>query len=71
MPTEKERERETIREIETTILVKIRERENFHQVDQHIAVFLKKGKTATATTKVIALIMTEIEAQVGKETSDS
>ncbi len=52
-------------------LVKIREREDFPQVDRHIAVFLKKGRTATATTKVTVLTMTEIEVQVEKETSDS
>ena len=71
MSLQRKRERETIHEIEITILDKIREREDFHQGNQHIAVFLKKRKTATATTKVIALTMTEIEAQVEKETSDS
>ena len=53
------------------ILVKIREREDFHQVDQHIAVFHKKERTVTATTKITVLIMTELEVQVEKETSDS
>ena len=71
MPTEKKRERETIREIEITILGKIREREDFRQVDQHIAVFPKKEKTVIATTKIIALAMIEIEVQVERETSDS
>ena len=53
------------------ILVKIREREDFRQVDQHIAVFPKREKTVIATTKIIALAMIEIEVQVERETSDN
>ena len=52
-------------------LAKIREREDFRQVDQHIAVFPKKEKTVTVTTKIIALTMIETEAQVERETSDN
>ena len=53
------------------ILAKIREREDFHQVDQHIAVFLKKEKTIIATIKITVLVMIEIEAQAEREISDS
>jgi hypothetical protein len=53
------------------ILVKIREREDFRQVDQHIAVFPKREKTVIDTIKVIALAMIEIEVQVERETRDS
>ncbi len=52
-------------------LVKIREREDFHQVDQHIAVFLKKGRIAIVIIKATVLTMIEIEAQAERETSDS
>ena len=69
--TERERERETLREIEITILVKIREREDFRQVDQHIAVFPKREKTVIDTTKITVLTMIEIEVQAEKETRDS
>jgi hypothetical protein len=66
-----ERERETLREIGITILVKIREREDFRQVDQHIAVFPKKEKTIIDTTRITVLTMIGIEVQVERETSDS
>jgi hypothetical protein len=66
-----ERERETLREIGITILVKIREREDFRQVDQHIAVFPKKEKTIIDTIRIIVLTMIGIEVLAEKETSDS
>ena len=53
------------------ILVKIREREDFHQVDQHIAIFLRKGRITIAKTKTTVLAMIEIEAQAEREISDS
>jgi hypothetical protein len=53
------------------ILAKIREREDFHQVDRHIAIFLRKGRIAIVTIKATALTMIEIEAQAEKEISDS
>ena len=68
---EKEREREIIREIEITTLGKIREREDFRQVDQHIVVFPKREKIVIVTTKIIALAIIETEAQVERETSDN
>jgi hypothetical protein len=52
-------------------LVKIREREDFHQVDQHIAILLKKGRTAIVTIKATVLVTIEIEARAEKEISDS
>ncbi len=52
-------------------LVKIREREDFHQVDQHIAIFLRKERTVIATTKTTALAMIEIGAQAETEINDS
>jgi hypothetical protein len=52
-------------------LVKIREREDFHQVDQHIAIFLRKGRIAIVTIKATVLAMIEIGAQVEREISDS
>ena len=53
------------------ILVKIREREDFHQVDQHIAIFLRKGRIVIAITKTTALTTIEIGAQAEREISDS
>ena len=53
------------------ILAKIREREDSHQGDQHIAVFPKREKTVIVTTKITVLIMTEIEVRAEKETRDS
>ena len=67
---ERERERERIHEIEIMILAKIREREDFHQVDRHIAIFLRKGRIAIVTIKATALTMIEIVAQAEKEISD-
>jgi hypothetical protein len=52
-------------------LVKIREREDFHQVDKHIVVFLRKDRTIIATTKTTVLVMTEIGAQAEREISDN
>ena len=53
------------------IPVKIREREDSHQVDQHIAIFLRKGRIVIVTIKTTVLAMIEIEVQVERETSDS
>ncbi len=53
------------------ILVKIREREDFHQVDQHIAIFLRKGRIATVTIKITVPAMIETEVRAEREISDS
>jgi len=53
------------------ILVKIREREGFHQVDRHIAIFLRKGRIVIVTIKTTVLAMIEIEAPAEREISDS
>jgi len=53
------------------ILGKIREREDFRQVDQHIAVFPKREKTAIVIIKIIAPATIETEVQVERETSDN
>ena len=52
-------------------LVKIREREDFHQVDQSIATLLKTERTVIVTIKITVLVMIEIEAQAEREISDS
>jgi len=52
-------------------LVKIREREDFHQVDQYTAIPLRKGRIVIVTIKTTVLAMIEIEAPAEREISDS
>ncbi len=51
------------------ILVKIREREDFHQVDQYTATLLRKGRIIIVTIKTTVLATIEIGAQVERERS--